>query len=69
MKKKIFSGILFCNFIVIFLFLGCANTEEKKNAHFQKGMEYQEKGDNNAAIRNVPLPATNWPLHILKAVT
>ena len=36
--------------LLVFLAVGCSNPDEKKNAHLQKGMEYQEKGDTNAAI-------------------
>ena len=51
MNKQPFTYIsIIVSILFILLAAGCSNPEEKKTAHYQKGMEYQEKGDNNAAI-------------------
>ncbi len=51
MKNRSFStGTLFVHMLIILLLLGCSSADEKKNAHFQKGIEYHEKGDTSAAI-------------------
>ena len=51
MKKRFFlHGSVLVSILLMLLAAGCSNPEEKKSAHYQKGIEYQEKGNTDAAI-------------------